>query len=81
MKAQKLSSGYIYSFFNFGSKWGGGATQRHAPATLAQEKSPGICCTGGWMGLNVLEGCERISPPPRFDHSLTYVAILHRIKE
>ena len=54
---------YLYSFFNFGARWGVGG-QRHAPAALLRGKRHGAHCTGGWVGLRTgLDKCGKSRPP------------------
>ena len=37
--------------------------QLYAPAVLPLEKTPGIHCTGGWVGTRVGgDGCEIVCP-------------------
>jgi len=41
----------------------GEGSQRHAPAALPPEKTPGTHCTGGWMGPSAdLDGCGKYRP-------------------
>jgi hypothetical protein len=57
----------IYSFLNLGARWGW--VVKTTPRPLYPRERPGAHCIGVWMGLRVdLNGCEKNSPPPGFDH-------------
>ena len=56
----------VYSFFNFGARWGGGG-QRHAPAALTPGRTqyPLYRRLGGPQGQS--GQVRKILPPPGFD--------------
>jgi len=65
MEAHRGVEVYLYSFFNFGARWGGQST--HAPAAFPHRKEPGYPLYRCWLGPRLCGRMRKISSKPGFD--------------